>query len=207
MTNYEQQNVELVKKFQNGDEYAFTELFNLNQKAMMKVLSKYQNLRYVDEQQKISACYNGLLKAAEKYDTENPTATFSHFMFRGMGQMILQENTRLESKGRKSMLHYSDYINTGSEGAGNRQVSIDKIGGDIDYYFFHEYPSTKDAIQYALSRCKQEKMKPYLTDVLIGEMTQQELADILGETRQMLSYHIKKFKADIKDCLLKEELA
>lgn len=194
MSNQEK-NLLLLKQFQNGDEFAFEELFRKNQGLIISVLKKFSNLKYIDDQQKISLCYKGFMKACETYDTVNPKSTFSHYVFKGMGACIIEENRNMQFKGRQSMMQASVSMNINNS---DDDFSLDSIKGEEDNYFEGEFPSLKTAIQYALEKCQNDKIKEYLLLLTLEEYSQQEVADLTGESRQVVNYQVKKFKENIK---------
>lgn len=196
-TKYERNN-ELILRYQNGDDEAFTELYTANEGLIRDLMCKYNYIRAVDEDVKLSACHKGFINASKNY-IPNDKTKFSSYCMKIMTRELYKEFNYLNQCGRKELIENSTSINTVVHGKENDTELINLLDAKIeDEYFEDQYTIASKAIQYAMGKSS-APFKQHIPSLLCEDYTQMEVATALGIRKQVVSYQVKKFKEYMKE--------
>lgn len=193
-------NNELVLRFQQGDDSAFTELFNLNRGLTGTVLDKYTHVKLISDDTMESACYLGFINAVKTFDPEKE-AKFSTYCIKVMEREIYSEISFIKSKHRDKLIKKSESMNAiiEKEGYCTEKITIMNLQED-DEYFTERNKFIEDAMIHASNKSQFEH-KSYLPLIIEGEITMQEVASIAGESRQFVYYHLKQYTKNARKYL------
>jgi len=194
---YERNN-ELVLKYQNGDDEAFTELYTINEGLIRSIINKYQHVKIVDRDSMLSACNFGFANASKTY-TPKGGVEFSSYCIMSMEREIINELNFLKHNGRAEMIKNSESVNRmiqGKEGEVEAIYFVDAKEEEV--YFEGEFLITQEAIQYAMSKSK-APFKQNIVSILCDDYSQSEVAKAWGLSRQTVAYQVKRFKEYMKE--------
>lgn len=204
MTTYDtQEDIKLVAAYQGGDEAAFNKLFKKHERLVKSVVFKFRNHEYLDKDQRHSACLLGFFQAAKTFDVTKSTV-FSTHAYSCMIKRVLDDVEKHKRKGRDEMASQTISLFHKTNTKEDDVELINIIKGSDFIAFKDSFPNTQEAIEFAMSKLK-DFMHPYIMDLLYGEYTYVEVAKELGVTRQVVEYHVRTFKNNIKSKLERME--
>lgn len=197
MTTYDkQEDIKLITEYQNGDEEAFNKLFKKHERLIKAVVFKFRNHEYLDKDQRYSACLLGFFQAAKTF---NPTRSkaFSTHAYSCMIKRVLDDVEKQKRKGRDELASQTISLFHKTNTKEDDVELINIVKGSDFIAFKDTFPNAQEAIDFAMSKLK-VFMHPYIMDLVYGEYSHAEVAEKLGVTRQVVEYHVRTFKNNIK---------
>lgn len=191
-------NEELVILAQEGDELAYSDLFEQNKGLMYKVINNYSYINMVEKEDLIGQCHYGFVKAVNSFKPEK--GKFSTLYYIAMNTEIQKYLESLNHKSRKDL--YMSSISLSKKLTNKLEESCtlsDFVKYDDDQFEMMELMNDySKPMQYAYNYLD-DKYKPYIKDLLLKNKTQLEVAKELGMTKQMIGVVLKKFKKDMQE--------
>lgn len=200
-------NEELVLQYQNGNDYAFTELFENNQGLIRELINKYKHIQAISEDVKLSACYRGFMSASKAYKP-NMNMKFSSLCMKAMERKIFDELNFIQRKDRLTMIKNSESMNTMVENRDGQETEalwfIDVKESD-EYFKEDEMSLIDKAINHAMSQTDVE-FKDYIIPIVHGEVTKSDVGRQFNVSKQVVAYHVKRFLKHMKNYLVKNKV-
>ena len=200
-------NEELVLQYQNGDDYAFTELFENNQGLIRELINKYKHIKAISEDMKLSACYRGFMTASKAYNPDM-NVKFSTLCMKSMERKIFDELSFIQRKDRLTIIKNSESINTMVENRDGQETEalwfIDVKESD-EYFKEDEMNLLDKAVNHAISQSTVE-FKEYIIPIVHGEITQADVGRQFNVSKQVVAYHVKRFLKFMKDYLVRNKI-
>lgn len=175
-------NEKYIAEYHDGDTLALSKLINANSKLVQSFVNRYS--RYLgpglSEEDLVQAGYVGLIKAAKRYDNDRDTK-FSTYACWWIRKEILSEkdhiNSTIRVPERKAAAIRS--INA------LRSQSVE-LFGKVNVDWICQKAEIDEKEYYRLSQVNQEKLRIMSLNHLISDNGEDQLADILPDTRQSL---------------------
>lgn len=184
-------------------EYAKTELIQRNLRLVVYIAKKFDNTG-VDNDDLVSIGTIGLIKAINSFDPNKniKLATYASRCIENEILMYLRRTTRL-----KSEVSFDEPLNTDFEG--NELVLSDVLGTSADsVYGDIEANAEKEQLKEALKKLSERERKIMFLRFGLGgdeEMTQKDVADLLGISQSYISRLEKKIILRLKKEIAKME--
>ena len=188
---------DMLGKLSLGDEEVKSKLVEHNLRLVVYIARKFDNTG-VDPDDLISVGTIGLIKAINSFKTDKniKLATYASRCIENEILMYLRRMVRL-----KSEVSFDEPLNTDWEG--NELLLSDILGTDSDtVYKDIEMSVEKQLLRDALKKLPEREQKiMYMRFGLAGheEMTQKDVADLLGISQSYISRLEKKIKSRLKN--------
>lgn len=180
----------LIKKMQNGNEYARKKLVERNLRLVVYIAKKYEKTG-IGIEDVISIGAIGLIKAINTFKTDKniKLATYASKCIENEILMFLRRNNRI-----KSEISIDEPLNVDSEG--NEMLLSDVLGGDDDSVS----KDIENEVDIKLLREAIKRLSPrekYIMELRFGfvtgeEKTQKDVADLLNISQSYISRLEKK---------------
>jgi len=200
MENIEEMNNQLIKKFQNGDNEAFNELYELNIKLIRKYINKFSHVKRLDEHDLWSIASNAFLRTAKSFK-EGKGKKFSSLYVTNFYGDVYTALDYFNRSGRKEGLKKTfSFHNTASNHKNEEENPIEHLlVGYDDKYFENQFQDTTiEIIQTAISKVRKD-VQPYIMKIINGDIEQIAVSKLLGISRKVVSYQVKVFKNEFKE--------
>lgn len=184
-------------------EHAKTELIQRNLRLVVYIAKKFDNMG-VDNDDLVSIGTIGLIKAINSFDPNKniKLATYASRCIENEILMYLRRTTRL-----KSEVSFDEPLNTDFEG--NELLLSDVLGTSADsVYGDIEANAEKEQLKEALKKLSERERKIMFLRFGLGggeEMTQKDVADLLGISQSYISRLEKKIILRLKKEIAKME--
>lgn len=205
MTKYDNtRSIQLIEAYKNGDDYAFTELYQMHEKMMHEIINKFKGYYYIDMDNKWNACNRGFLNAVNTYDA-NKGSQFHSYAYKCMTNRMIHEIKYFKHKGRKEMVKNSTSLNNLKQQKEDETEYIDLFSNAPDEYFVEDYPETKQFICDSIAKTRKE-LQPYVVGILTGDYTQSEVGRLVGMSKQAVRYQYEQFTKRLRESLLQNNI-
>lgn len=180
---------------QNQQDELFEELHNRFKFMIRKFIVSHKNKRYLEEDEIISLCHIGFLKAIKSY-SNNTTVSLSTVVYRYIQTALHHKYDYMSRHGRDKLRSKSFSIDQKSHFEDDETpiVAYINYSDSEDTYFKNEFVNIGAGVNYALSKVNNEKMKPYIIPILLGEYKNREIELLLGLSKRQVQYQLEKFK-------------
>ena len=137
----------------------------------------------IEEDQRYSLYMESVLKGVESFKLGGDVK-FSSYLLRIYINSLRAEYKRMNKLGNKAHLDSVEFENTNL----NKYDYINEFNINEELY-----KNLKIALNWV-----DDKQKPYVIDLLLGNIQQSKVAEILGVTKQYVNNSLRKFKKDVK---------
>jgi len=200
MENIEEMNNQLIKKFQNGDNDAFNELYELNIKLIKKYINKFSHIKRLDEHDLWSIASNAFLRTAKSFKEGKGKKFSSLYVTNFYGDVYTALDYFNRSGRQEGLKKTFSYHNTTSNHKNEEEKSMEHLlVGYEDKYFENQFQDTTiEILQTAINKVRKD-VQPYIMKIINGDIEQIAVSNLLGISRKVVSYQVKVFKSEFKE--------
>lgn len=198
-------NEELILEARNGNKDAYEEFFNRNIKLSYVAINKFKNIRHIDEEDKISLCNLGLIKAFNTFDLSKKIK-FSSYAVVIMSNEIKMELRRI--KKHKLNLSLDCSVETTHSHKGESEVLlIDTIAAPEEEFSIFDIEDAEKTIKNYFKVAKlTDKQRKVAESYLLDKLTQAQIMKLHNIEQSYVSRCFTKINKDLRNLYLYNEL-